>query len=144
MPGIHTDAKMDNLDSMIAFLSDQLDNIPFSKNEKNRITLACEEVLVNIITHAYGQSEGDIRLDLYPLPENSGCRITVRDRAPAFNPMAQKQPDTSLPPESRDTGGLGIFLTKKNMDKISYVRDGEENRLIMTKWVNGGVRAEDR
>ena len=141
MPKEHARAEMNNLGKLIKFISTEIEEIPFNKNERNKIELACEEVLVNIITHAYDDTPGEIQLDLYHLPENTGCRITIRDTAPEFNPLEQTPPNTNLPPESRDTGGLGIYLIRENMDKVSYVRDGDENRLTMTKWVNGGIPA---
>jgi anti-sigma regulatory factor (Ser/Thr protein kinase) len=43
-------------------------------------------------------------------------------------------PDVSLPLEERGIGGLGIFLTVKQMDKVTYdYRNGENVLTIMKK-----------
>jgi len=136
-------ASIENLQEMLEFIQASTESVPFRKNERKQIDLAAEELLVNIILHAYGKNGGDIQIDVYPLPDNLGCRITIRDTGFEFNPLTHENPNTSLPPHKRESGGLGIFLVKQNIDKISYVRDTDENRIILTKWINGGIPAEN-
>ena len=59
--------------------------------------------------------------------------ITFVDRGMPFNPLDNKDPDTSLSAEERQIGGLGIFLVKKTMDEMRYERRGDENVLRITK-----------
>ena len=40
----------------------------------------------------------------------------------AFRELKKADPDTTLAPEDRQIGGLGIFLVKKTMDGIDYER----------------------
>ena len=52
--------------------------------------------------------------------------ITFIDQGVPFDPLKNEDPDTGLPAEERDLGGLGIFMVKKSMDEISYAyRDGK-------------------
>ena len=52
--------------------------------------------------------------------------ITFIDQGIPFDPLKSEAPDTGLPAEERDLGGLGIFMVKKGMDEISYAyRDGK-------------------
>ena len=52
--------------------------------------------------------------------------ITFIDQGIPFDPLKSEDPDTGLPAEERDLGGLGIFMVKKSMDEISYAyRDGK-------------------
>ena len=53
-------------------------------------------------------------------------KITFVDHGMPYDPVAREDPDISLPAEQRDAGGLGIFMTKKVMDDVSYeYRDGQ-------------------
>ena len=52
--------------------------------------------------------------------------ITFIDQGIPSDPLKSEDPDTGLPAEERDLGGLGIFMVKKSMDEISYAyRDGK-------------------
>jgi anti-sigma regulatory factor (Ser/Thr protein kinase) len=61
--------------------------------------------------------------------------ITFRmaDKGFPFDPLKKPDPDITLSAEERDIGGLGIFITKKTMDSISYAYENGENILTMTK-----------
>jgi serine/threonine-protein kinase RsbW len=48
--------------------------------------------------------------------------------------LSNPEPDTSIPIENREIGGLGIYLVRNVMDKIDYQRDGEKNILICVKY----------
>ena len=59
--------------------------------------------------------------------------IVFRDRGIPYDPLRKSDPDITLGAEDRPIGGLGIFMVKKNMDKLEYSRSGGENILTMTK-----------
>jgi len=40
-------------------------------------------------------------------------------------------PDTGLPLEDREIGGLGILMASEMADEIIYSRDGNRNRLVL-------------
>ena len=59
--------------------------------------------------------------------------VTFLDSGTPFDPLAREDPDVTLSAEERQIGGLGIFMTKKTMDDVSYVyRDGQ-NVLTLKK-----------
>ena len=60
-------------------------------------------------------------------------RITLTDGGMPFDPLQQADPDLSLPAEERQVGGLGIFMVKKNMDRVDYVYADGKNILTMYK-----------
>jgi anti-sigma regulatory factor (Ser/Thr protein kinase) len=97
------------------------------------ICVAIEEVFVNIAHYAYGEGEGDMTLGI---GFDAGSReITFRmsDRGEPFDPLKIPDPDITLSAEEREIGGLGIFITKKTMDTVSYTYENGENVLTMTK-----------
>ena len=58
------------------------------------------------------------------------------DHGVQYDPLAKDDPDIALPAMEREIGGLGIFLTKKNMDELAYeYRDGM-NIFTMKKFLN--------
>ena len=94
-----------------------------SKEKLLKLELACEEILVNIITHAYRS-----------LPSPGWIRILFTDHGPAFNPITAS-PDImrqDLPIEQRKIGGLGIFLAKHSVDVFDYERVNDMNVVTLT------------
>lgn len=94
--------------------------------------LVCEELVVNVVSYAYtDQTNAYLNIEI----EKTNGQITIKfiDGGMAFNPLEKKLPDTSLPLEERQIGGLGIFLTTRMMDEVSYERAGNENVLTIKK-----------
>ena len=46
--------------------------------------------------------------------------MCFRDRGVPYNSLDKSDPDVTLPAVERAVGGLGIFLVKKLMDRITY------------------------
>ena len=59
--------------------------------------------------------------------------ITFLDHGVPYDPLAKADPNTKLPAEERQIGGLGVFLTKKLMDDVSYEYRGGQNILTLKK-----------
>ena len=97
----------------------------------NQIDLAVEEIFVNI-AHYSGAEEAIINCSF----ENDKLEITFSDSGVPFNPLAKPDPDLTLNAEEREIGGLGIFLTKKFMDTVSYEYKDGMNCLRIIKSVH--------
>jgi anti-sigma regulatory factor (Ser/Thr protein kinase) len=97
--------------------------------------LALEEVVTNVIRHAYRERAGAVRVRL---AARSGEVVAeIEDDGPAFDPLARPAPDLDLPLEERPIGGLGIHLVRNLMDAVAYRRCGVCNLLTLTKrWTN--------
>ena len=59
--------------------------------------------------------------------------IEFSDQGVPFNPLEKPDPDITLSAEERNIGGLGIFLTKKFMDKVEYRFENGSNILYIEK-----------
>jgi len=90
-----------------------------------------EEVVTNIVTHAYRGAAGTI--DITAERTADALTLTLRDDGPAFDPIAYPEPRCDLPVAERPVGGLGVHLVKNLCDRIEYRRRGESNILVMTK-----------
>ena len=97
----------------------------------NQIDLAIEEIFVNI-AHYSGADEAIINCSF----ENDKLEITFSDSGVPFNPLAKPDPDLTLNAEEREIGGLGIFLTKKFMDTVSYEYKDGMNCLRIIKTIH--------
>ena len=60
-------------------------------------------------------------------------RLELSDDGIAFDPLSLPPPDVSLDIEDRLIGGLGVHLIRTMMDSVSYRREGDWNRLLVTK-----------
>lgn len=99
------------------------------------VRLACEEIVVNIIRYAYpDRSLGYVGVGISLV--GSELRIEISDGGVPFDPLDREWPDTELPPEERDIGGLGILLVCRMMDRVRYMRRGGENCLLLVKNVS--------
>ena len=102
------------------------------------VTLALEEVFLNVIQHGYADTaehEILVRLAL----ETGAVTLTVEDDGVPFNPLDLPPPDLTLPVEQRRIGGLGIHLVRRVMDGVEYFREGKHNRLVMRKRIAGAA-----
>jgi len=134
MPEASFPATLDRLDDMVAFILDFATQQGFDQAVVMKVRLAAEEVLVNIINHAYPDGAGSIHIACAPGGDgSSGLTLEIRDTGLPFNPLEKEEPDVSLPMEEREIGGLGIFLTRKVMDDIQYRREGDANILKLVK-----------
>lgn len=88
--------------------------------DASALHLALEEIITNVITHGY---QGDASRCLSVQIEAAApdrIRASVTDEAPAYNPLARPEVNTSLPLEARPVGGLGVHLVRKLMDVCLY------------------------
>jgi anti-sigma regulatory factor (Ser/Thr protein kinase) len=98
------------------------------------VRLVLEEVLMNVISYgADGAKVPDVQLNM---EQKEGMLfMEIADNGLAFDPLQLPPPDLDADIDDRPIGGLGIFLVRKLMDSVTYRRDGEWNRLMVTKAV---------
>lgn len=95
-----------------------------------RLRVALDEILANIVTH--GSVDGRIpAIEVLFRRAGEGVEVIVADDGPGFDPLAQPDPDVTLPLEARQPGGLGIALVKSLMDRVHYDRG---TRNVLTIW----------
>lgn len=99
----------------------------------NKIELALDELYTNIASYAYEPGTGDIEIDYDFDEETRLLTIIIADSGKAFDPLAKEDPNIALPAESRQIGGLGIFIVKNVMDETAYCRVDNKNILTLKK-----------
>ena len=99
------------------------------KKDFNTLRLVCEELVVNVVDYAYPEDvEGWMDVEIER--DDDSIAICLKDGGKPFNPLEREMPDTTKPLEERRIGGLGIFLTIKKMDEVTY--DYVDNKNILT------------
>lgn len=119
-------AKTECLDEVLAFVEKQLEEYECPMKIRIQISVAVEEIFVNIAHYAYEKGEGDASIQVEAAGEPLQVTITFSDGGIPYNPLSRAEPDITLSAEERGIGGLGIYLVKKSMDDVVYeYRDGK-------------------
>jgi len=96
------------------------------------MNLALEEILTNVISYGYeDKKEHEILLRFSITAED--LTVEIEDDGLAFNPLDQPEPDLNKPLGERQPGGLGIFLVRKVMDQVEYLKKNGKNILTLRK-----------
>ena len=120
------------------FLDDCLVSKPMSPqasshpNLQPSLHVILDEIAANIVRHSKA-TRFELKVELAEDP--AGIRLVFTDDGVPYDPLAHADPDTTLPPEERPIGGLGIMMVKKMSDSLSYERAGDSN--VLTVFKNG-------
>ena len=126
-------AKVDALSDVLGFVDLTLEKFGCPMKLQTAICVAIEEVFVNVAHYAYGGGEGDMMLGIGFDEESRDVTFRMTDKGTPFDPLKKPDPDITLSAEDREIGGLGIFITKKTMDTVTYAYENGENVLTMIK-----------
>jgi len=95
--------------------------------------LAAEELCANIIQYGYAETEPGLISIFFDVDEQV-ARMTIRDDGKYFSPEQAKSPDLEADWNEKEIGGLGIYLVKELMDKVSYEKNEENiNQFVLEK-----------
>ena len=126
-------AAIENIPEVTAFVDAELEEAGCPMKVQFQIDVAVDEIFTNIAMYAYAPGTGSATVRIRVDRDEKVAEITFIDSGVAFNPLLQKEPDTTLPAAQRAVGGLGIFMVKKSMDEMHYAREGEQNILRIRK-----------
>ena len=126
-------AKTNSLNDVLGFVEEMLEKYECSMKMQMAICVAIEEVFVNVAHYAYNGGEGDVTFIIDFEESTRDITFQIIDKGVPFNPLNKPDPDITLSAEERQIGGLGIFITKKTMDKVTYSYENNENILTMIK-----------
>ena len=127
------EAKVENLDKVLAFVDEYLEQLDCPLRTQMKLDVAVEELYVNIACYAYTPDTGDATIRIQADQEPHVVEITLIDSGIPYDPLAKPDPDVTLSAEERQIGGLGIFMVKKSMDDMQYERRDGKNILTIKK-----------
>ena len=96
-----------------------------------RLTVALDEVVTNIVRHAFDRQGGhDILLGI--TVNERFVTAVVEDDGPPFDLRTVAPADVDAPIEFRPIGGLGVHLVRSLTHGLEYRREGARNILTLT------------
>jgi serine/threonine-protein kinase RsbW len=116
------------------FVVNFMRQIALPADYENRIVLAVDEAVSNIIEHAY-ESKADGYIDIQITRDKKQISFSITDWGKPFNPNKVKKPDIAKSIKSGTKGGLGIFLMKQIMDEVKYTFKSGQNHLYLVKYL---------
>ena len=126
-------AKTEALPDILGFVEETLEGYGCPMKIQMAVSVAIEEVFVNVAHYAYGDGEGDMNLGIWFDKENRTITFRMTDKGVPFDPTKKPDPDITLSAEEREIGGLGIFIAKQTMDSVTYAYENGKNILTMIK-----------
>jgi serine/threonine-protein kinase RsbW len=124
-------ARLENLPRFLATIRDCASRQGFQQSRVFQMELATEEVLVNVINHAYQGADGPLEINCRRIEQGS-LVIEIRDEGLPFDPLMCDPPDVMATLGDRPIGGLGVLIMKKLADGVTYKRQDNSNVLTLT------------
>jgi serine/threonine-protein kinase RsbW len=116
-------------------LLDQLQTLEHKWSLSRKTLAEINLVLDELITNTIGHGDCDKRHPITITLTKKDLRLTIQitDTGQPFDPTLCQLPDTSLPLEKRQCGGLGILLVRRFCDHWKYTRSKNKNILTLQK-----------
>lgn len=122
--------RMSEIETVMHYIDGFANDQGVSTDLRDKIKLAAEELVVNIISYAYDDENiHTIRIELHREPD--AFHLRVWDDGKPFNPIDHPGPKPNISLDETVPGGLGIHLVKNFADRVEYSRIGNTNRLTV-------------
>ena len=117
---------LEELPRAVAFVEESLGREAVPQPLVYKLNVAVDEIFSNIARYS-----GAARAAIVCFVQDGKATLRFEDDGKPFDPLAAANPDTTLPAQDRDIGGLGVFLVKRTMDEMRYERRQEKNCLTL-------------
>lgn len=125
-------ATPDNLPVIRHFVQEHLRSHLSDPVRLNQLTVATEELCANSIIHG-NHSDPSQKLRLELRIEKQILHIYLYDPAPPYDLHKYPSPPKLLRKDTNRPGGLGIYLIRQLMDKITVRRRGQQSVYHLVK-----------
>ena len=132
---ITVSAELKNLEKVIDLIHDELAKRFCPIAAQHQLDIALEELFVNVCHYAYAAEDkpGLCQVSYLYRPDPNTITISIVDWGTPFNPLEKDDPTLPSSVKEAKVGGLGIFMTKRLTDDLSYRRDGNKNVVTFKK-----------
>lgn len=96
------------------------------------LNLVMEEMVTNVIFYAYPEGK-EASIELEAQCNGKELTFVLSDTGREFDPTMKEDADPNVNPIDREIGGMGIFIVKNIMNKVTYQRLEGKNLLTMQK-----------
>jgi anti-sigma regulatory factor (Ser/Thr protein kinase) len=131
-------AHVEQLAAVRSFVRTTVAELGGSKRAADDLVQAVDEVTCNVMLHGYDGKPGEIELEARL--RDGSIEIRILDRAPVFDPTAQRDPaaphDLAGPTPRRrpGTAGAGLHLARTMTDAVRHhVRPGGGNEVTLVR-----------
>jgi len=118
---------------MVVGLSKHISTLAgFSLATANRISLAVDEAVTNVIKHSFAKSENEkLTVEYRIIPAGLRIRILFFGTPPE---IGTELVDLQKMIKHKKKGGLGVEMMRRIMDEVHYGQLGRQNYCEMVKW----------
>lgn len=120
-------ASLESVSSFTGRLEQCLSSL--SINDRTTIVLAVQELLVNIVRHAYAGREGQIEFEL----DHMAHEIVIRVRDFADTEFTPTDNLPELDPLSLPESGMGLYIIQQSFDEVRYKHFADGNEWLLRK-----------
>ena len=122
--------KLESLPQVCEFLEHALEDQGAPMKVITQVNIAADEIFSNIAQYS-GATAAQVDCEAM----DGRVVIHFMDNGVPYDPTARQDPDITLSAEEREMGGLGIFMVKRSMDRVSYeYADGQNILTIEKRW----------
>lgn len=125
---IRATPELESIPLVCEFLEEVLQNHGAPVKTIMQINIAADEIFSNIARYS-GAAAAQVDCEIM----DGRVVISFMDDGKPYDPTEQPEPDVTLSAAEREIGGLGIFMVKKSMDRVSYEHVGGRNILTIEK-----------
>lgn len=125
------------------FISNKASVFGFSDEQSNKIVMAVDEACTNLIKHS-NKFDTTKTICVQVESKNNAFVVNILDDGIPFNPVDFPSPNIKDYLQKPKSGGLGIYIIKRVMDKISYLpssKDMPHNTLQLTKQLDKTINS---
>mgnify|MGYP002622144341 CR=1 FL=1 len=133
MQELVVEARLENLDKVNDFVNRAISEFDCSKKSVMQLGVIVEEIFVNIASYSYPEYVGEVTVRTEIQKDPLAVTLLFIDSGVKYNPLEKEDPNLELSVDERQIGGLGIYLVKNMVEKISYDYIDEKNILTLTK-----------
>ncbi|MCK4908897.1 MAG: ATP-binding protein [Planctomycetes bacterium] len=105
-----------------------------SDNHENKMVLAVDEAVSNVIEHAYELQKNKF-IDIQISSDDQRFQVTIEHKGKSFDPKSMTNPNIRENIRQGKKRGLGIFLIRQTMDEVKYSFKNGQNKLILIKYI---------
>ena len=126
--------QVSELEKVAQFVEEIGEELGLNMELQMNLNLVMEEMVSNVIFYAYPEGE-EAEIELLAKSDGKELTFVLSDQGKEFDPTAKEDANPDINPADREIGGMGIFIVKNIMNKVTYQRLEGRNLLTMTKGI---------
>lgn len=116
------------------FVTQHAQQAKLTEKHISALILAVDEACANVIEHAY-QQDPDNELTITITIESTRVVVNIRDHGLPFNREGYQRPNVVELSRKRRSGGLGVDIMRRMMDKVEYSAHENMNEVRLIKFI---------